>query len=95
MAGVHRSVAGLEQPADEPVRHREGPDLVNLGRLQQASLDPVVTGDRGRVPELRHPSLVLGEREGARRTEMDVDAGLLGEPFVEADPVVGQMSHRV
>ena len=92
---VHGAVAGLEERADEAVGGDERPHLGDLSGFEQTGLDPVVTGDRGRVPELRHPAVVLGERERARRPEVHVDSRLLREPPVQVDPVVRQLGHRV
>ncbi len=92
---VHGPVAGLKERAHEAVGGDERPHLGDLSGFEQTGLDPVVTGDRGRVPELRHPALVLGERERARRPEVHVDARLLGEPPVEVDAVVRELGHRV
>ena len=92
---VHGPVAGLQERADEAVGGDERPHLGDLSGFEQTGLDPVVTGDRGRVPELRHPAVVLGERERARRPEVHVDSRLLSKPPVQVDPVVRQLGHRV
>ena len=61
----------------------------------QTGLRPVVTGDRGRVPQLRHPALVLREGERAGRPEVDVDTRLVSEPSVQVHAVVRQLGHRM
>ncbi len=95
VSGVHGAVAGLKERADEAVGGDERPHLGDLGGFQETGLDPMVTGDRGRVPEFRHPAFVLGERERARRPEVHVDARLVLEPPVQVDPVVRELGHRM